>query len=140
MFNFFKDKKDENGNNLLSKIGSLLIHIAKIDEKYTAKEREIISKTLIELGAEQKELESLLNNAEKNEENANQILDFTKEIKNIDEKSKKKIIEALWTVVFSDGSSDMYEESLMRRLSGLLYLDNKIVGNIKEEIKNRVKK
>ena len=118
----------------------MLIHIAKIDEKYTAKEREIISKTLIELGAEQKELESLLNNAEKNEENANQILDFTKEIKNIDEKSKKKIIEALWTVVFSDGSSDMYEENLMRRLSGLLYLDNKIVGNIKEEIKNRVKK
>ena len=141
MINFFKKKEIKNNDiDSYSKVASLLIHIAKIDQSYTDKEKEIIVKTIVELGAEKENLENIIKNAEKNENDSNQILDFTKEVKNMNEIDKEKIIEALWTVVYSDGNSDMYEESLMRRLTGLLYLDKKKVGDIKEKIKEKLNK
>tara|TARA_Y100001970_G_scaffold177145_1_gene215849 strand:- start:29 stop:454 length:426 start_codon:yes stop_codon:yes gene_type:complete len=141
MINFFKKKENKNNDiDSFSKIASLLIHIAKIDQVYTDKEKEIIIKTIIELGAEKKDIENIVKNAEKNENDSNQILDFTKEVKNMNETDKEKIIEALWTVVYSDGNSDMYEENLMRRLTGLLYFDKKKVGDIKERVKEKLNK
>tara|TARA_B000000532_G_scaffold193509_1_gene159456 strand:+ start:1187 stop:1612 length:426 start_codon:yes stop_codon:yes gene_type:complete len=141
MINFFKKKEIKNNDiDSYSKVASLLIHIAKIDQSYTDKEKEIIVKTIVELGAEKENLENIIKNAEKNENDSNQILDFTKEVKNMNEIDKEKIIEALWTVVYSDGNSDMYEESLMRRLTGLLYLDKKKVGDIKEKVKEKLNK
>jgi len=141
MINFFKKKENKNNDiDSFSKIASLLIHIAKIDQVYTDKEKEIIIKTIVELGAEKENLENIIKNAEKNENDSNQILDFTKEVKNMNEIDKEKIIEALWTVVYSDGNSDMYEESLMRRLTGLLYLNKKTVGDIKEKVKEKLNK
>ena len=140
MFSFFKNKNktvDNNEDDLLSKIASLLIHAAKIDENYTAKEKEIINKTLLDLGAKKENMDELMLLAEKNESNSNQILHFTKEIKNLNDQNKEKIIEALWNVIYSDKDSDIYEENLMRRMSGLMYLDNKVVGNIKERIKSK---
>ena len=137
MLNFLKKKDNENNDNLLTKIGSLLIHAAKIDQNYTEKEKEIIKKTLINLGANKENIENLLITAEKNENDSNQILDFTKEIKNLDEEEKIKIIEALWNIIYSDEKSDDYEANLMRRLSGLLYIDNKVMGDIKEKIKSK---
>ncbi len=139
MFNFFKDNdsKDHSKKNeeLLAKTASLLIHAAKIDENYTDNERKIIKKTLIELGVKESKVEQIMLTAEINEEKSNQILDFTKEIKNAGTEFKVKIIETLWTIIYSNKEEDMYESNLMRRLSGLLYLDNKIVGDIKEKIK-----
>ena len=141
MISFFKKKENKNSNiDNLSKIASLLIHIAKIDQVYTDKEKGIIVNTIVKLGAEKENLEKIMKNAEKNETDSNQILDFTKEVKNMNEIDKEKIIEALWTVVYSDGNSDMYEESLMRRLTGLLYLDKKKVGDIKEKVKEKLNK
>ena len=119
----------------MSKTASLLIHAAKIDEKYTDTEKKIIKQTLLELGTNQSKIDQLILTAENNEKKSNQILDFTKEIKNTDEKFKIKIIESLWGIIYSNKDADMYETNLMRRLSGLLYLDNKIVGDIKEKIK-----
>ena len=137
MLNFFKKKnKDPEEIDILSKTASLLIHAAKIDQNYTNKEKFIIERTLIELGADKEKINQLMQNAEKNEKNSNQILDFTKDIKNTDQNFKIKIIESLWKIIYSDSASDMYETNLMRRLSGLLYLDNKLVGDIKEKIKN----
>ena len=137
MLNFFKKKnKDLEKIDILSKTASLLIHAAKIDQNYTNKEKLIIERTLIELGADKEKINQLMQNAEKNEKNSNQILDFTKEIKHTDQNFKIKIIESLWKIIYSDSASDMYETNLMRRLSGLLYLDNKLVGDIKEKIKN----
>ena len=118
----------------------MLIHIAKIDQNYTTKEKEIISQTILKLGAKKENIENIISIAEKNESNSNQILDFTKEVKNMEEVDKEKIIEALWTVVYSDGNSDMYEENLMRRLTGLLYLNKKKVGDIKERVKEKLNK
>ena len=142
MFSFFKNKNIDHNNDedIFSKVASLLIHIAKIDENYTTKEKEIISKTILELGAKKENIENIISIAEKNESNSNQILEFTKEVKNMGEEDKEKIIEALWTVVYSDGNSDMYEESLMRRLTGLLYLDKKKVGDIKAKVKEKLNK
>jgi uncharacterized tellurite resistance protein B-like protein len=142
MFSFFKNKNidHKNDEDIFSKVASLLIHIAKIDQNYTAKEKEIVSKTILELGAKKENIENIINIAEKNESNSNQILEFTKEVKNIEEVDKEKIIEALWTVVYSDGNSDMYEENLMRRLTGLLYLNKKKVGDIKERVKEKLNK
>ena len=137
MLNFFKKKnRDPEKIDILSKTASLLIHAAKIDQNYTNKEKLIIERTLIELGADKEKINQLMQNAEKNEKNSNQILDFTKEIKHTDQNFKIKILESLWKIIYSDSTSDMYETNLMRRLSGLLYLDNKLVGDIKEKIKN----
>ena len=144
MFKFLKkdDAKEKTKNNdeLLSKTTSLLIHAAKIDENYTDKEKEIIKKTLIELGAEESKADQIMLTAEINEEKSNQILDFTKEIKNADSEFKIKITETLWTIIYSNKEEDIYESNLMRRLSGLLYLDNKTVGDIKEKIKAKFAK
>ena len=141
MFKFFKNKnsseKTVNDDELLSKTASLLIHAAKIDEKYTDVEKKIIKQTLLELGANQSKIDQLILTAENNEQKSNQILDFTKEIKNTDEKFKIKIIESLWGIIYSNKDADMYETNLMRRLSGLLYLDNKVVGDIKEKMKKK---
>ena len=125
-----------NNSILISKTASLLIHAAKIDQNYSSKERDIIKKTMIELGAEISSLDELMKNAEINEDESNQILDFTQELKNAEDEYKIKIVEALWTIIFSDKDADMYETNLMRRLSGLLYIDNKTMGDIKEKIKN----
>ena len=137
MFNFLKkNRKDKTYEKEPAiKIAALLIHAAKIDENYTDKEKEIIKKTLVDLGLDGKKLIETIKNAEKLESNSNQILDFTKEIKGIDENSKKKIVESLWNIIYSDDESDIYEANLMRRLTGLLYLDKKIVGDIKEKAK-----
>ena len=142
MLNFFKKNspKEEKEIDILSKTASLLIHAAKIDENYTNNEKLIIEKTLIELGASKENLDELMKLAEQYEENSNQILDFTKDIKNTDQNFKIKLIESLWTIIYSDKDSDIYETNLMRRLSGLLYLDNKLVGDIKEKIKKKFNK
>jgi len=143
MFKFFKNDKNPNNNlinnnDLLTKTASLFIHAAKIDENYSNKEKEIIKKALLELGAKNSEIDEIIIKAEKLESNSNQILDFTKKIKNAEEDFKIKIIEALWIIIYSDKEADMYETNLMRRLSGLLYLDNKIMGDIKKKIKKRL--
>ena len=144
MFKFFKnnDSKDYSNKNeeLLTKTASLLIHAAKIDENYTDNERKIIKKTLIQLGIKELKADQIMLTAEINEEKSNQILDFTKEIKNAGTEFKIKIIETLWAIIYSNKEEDMYESNLMRRLSGLLYLDNKIVGDIKEKIKAKFAK
>ena len=141
MFKLFnKDKNKNQDNDKLSvKLAALLIHVARIDENYSSKEKDIIKKTLIELGEEEK-IGEIFNQAEELEKNSNQILEFTKEIKNKDEEFKIIIVEALWKIIFSDGTADIYESNLMRRLTGLLYLDNKIVGDIKNRIKNKINK
>ena len=141
MFTFLKkNPKDETSDtDTAVKIAALLIHAAKIDENYTYKEKEIIQKTLVDLGLDSKKLIETIENAEKLESNSNQILDFTREIKSIDEDSKKKIVESLWNIIYSDDQSDIYEANLMRRLTGLLYIDKKIVGDLKEKAKLKKK-
>ena len=135
MFNLFKKKEKEENNLSIIAIAAILVHSAKIDENYSDKERKIIQEALIEMGADIENINTIIENAEKQEKDSNQILDFTKEIKNINEKEKKIIVETLWNIIYSDEKADMYETNLMRRLSGLLYLDNKIVGNIKEKVR-----
>ena len=135
---FFKKNEIKN-NNFLTKVCALLIHAAKIDENYTDKEREIIKKTLMEFGVEDKNISKTIEEARIIEENSNQILDFTKEVKNLPEQDKITIIEALWSIIYSNKDADIYETNLMRRLAGLLYIDNKTMGDIKEKIKQNSK-
>ena len=137
MFDIFKKK--ENRVDIFIKITCLLVHAAKIDEIYTDKEREIIKKTILNLGIEKNEIEKILNEAENIESNSNQLLEFTREIKQLKQENKIKIVESLWEIIYSDDQSDIYEANLMRRLTGLLYLDNKVVGNIKEKIIKNIK-
>ena len=139
MFSLFKkniEKKSDDNHLSLISIAALLIHSAKIDENFTEKEKNIIKKALIEMGADQNDLDKILKDAELKEKDTNQILEFTKEVKNKNIKEKKIVIEALWNIIYSDENADMYETNLMRRLSGLLYLDPKVVGDIKEKIKS----
>ena len=139
MFNLFnKEKENKNDGNHLSliSVAALLIHSAKIDENFTEKEKTIIKNALIEMGADENNIDEIIIDAESREKDSNQILEFTKEVKNRSLDEKKIIIEALWTIIYSDEQADMYESNLMRRLSGLLYLDAKVVGDIKEKVKS----
>ena len=131
---FFK-KKEIKDNNFLTKVCALLIHAAKIDENYTDKEEEIIKKTLNELGVEIVNISKTIEDAKIIEESSNQILDFTREVKNLAEQDKIKIVEALWSIIYSNKDADIYETNLMRRLVGLLYIDNKTMGDIKEKVR-----
>ena len=131
---FFKNNKNQNNN--LIKISALLIHAAKIDENFTVEEEKIIEETLLNLGANKENVKQIIMESKKIEEKTNQILEFTKEVKNMEEDNKIKIIETLWRIIYSNKHADIYETNLMRRLAGLLYIDNKTMGDIKEKIKN----
>jgi len=141
MFNIFKKEETEIESNHPSivAVACLLIHSARIDENYTNKEKEIIKDAIIEMGGETENIDKIMQDAEEKEKDSNQILDFTREIKNINEEDKKIIIEALWDIIYSDKDADMYETNLMRRLSGLLYLNPKVMGDIKEKVRQKQK-
>ena len=134
----FSNKSNDKNTDLI-KVAALLIHAAKIDENYSDEEEKIINKTLLELGAKRENLENIMINAKKIEDDANQILDFTREIKNMNQENKIKIIKSLWQIIYSNQEADMYETGLMRKLAGLLYIDNKTMGDIKERIKKENK-
>ena len=142
MINFLKKKAKNitNDNKFYYNIAALLIHAAKIDENYEEVEKDIIKKTLIELGAGSSDIDILISNAETIEENSNQILNFTKEVKDAPLLDKIKIVESLWKIIYSNSDADIYETNLMRRLAGLLYIDSKTMGNIKEKAKRELKK
>ena len=132
---FFKESKNKTENEDLAKVAALLIHAAKIDENYSDQEKEIIKKTLLKIGAKIENIEKIIENGKKIEENTVQILDFTKEVKNMSNENKIRIIESLWQIIYSNKEADMYETNLMRRLAGLLYIDSKTMGDIKDKIK-----
>ena len=142
MINFFKNKEEKglDKDESFSKIAALLIHAAKIDKNYTNDEKEIIKQAMIDLGVKNIDIDKIMDNASIIEENSNQILNFTREIKNITETNKIKIIESLWKIIYSNNNADLYETNLMRRLAGLLYVDAKTMGNLKEKIKKNLLK
>ena len=133
---FFKDSTDKNERNHLIKIAALLIHAAKIDQNFSSQEKHLIRQVLLKFGATNQNVDEILKNGKEAENNSNQILDFTKEVKNMREDDKIKIIETLWRIIYSNKEADIYETNLMRRLSGLLYIDSKIMGDIKLKIEN----
>ena len=139
MFKFFIKENKKEIEDPLTKICALLVHAAKIDENFKDKEKKIIKKAIIELGANDKIIDDILIEAEEIEKKSNQILSFTKEVKSMDEDSKTKVIEILWDIIYSDNNPDMYENSLMRRLTGLLYLNPKTVGDLKNKVINKLK-
>ena len=133
-----KENKLDNNNDLIN-IACLMIHAAKIDENYTDKEKNIIKKTLSKLNKNDENIDNLILEAERKESDSNHIQDFTKNIKAMDKDNKIEVVKNIWTIILSDGSSDMYEENLMRRLAGLLYVDAKTMGNIKLDIQTKQK-
>ncbi len=137
---FGKNKQNKNINENLIKITALLIHAAKIDQIYSPQEKDIIKKALIKISGSNENIDKIIKDAEKIEDDSNQILDFTKEVKNMDNEMKIKIIETLWEIIYSNNEADMYETNLMRRLGGLLYIDNKIMADIKEKFRKKFSK
>ena len=135
---FFKNESIKTEKSFLIKTCALLIHAAKIDESYTKKEEEIIKKTLLELGAKKDTITQIIIDAKSIEENSNQILDFTKEVKKLAKTEKIKIIESLWSIIYSNDEADIYEVNLMRRLAGLLYIDSSTMNDIKDRIKKKL--
>ena len=133
---FFNKKNNESEKDDLTKVAALLIHAARIDENFSKSEENIIKKAIILMGANEQNLQSIIDNAKTLEENANQILDFTKEVKNMSDQNKIKIVETLWQIIYSNNKADIYEANLMRRLAGLLYIDNKTMGDIKAKIES----
>ena len=137
--NFFKKEKEINKNNS-TLIPALLIHAAKIDENYTEAEKKIITKAIMDLNKfDLNKAKQILKDAEKKEEESNQIIEFTREIKKYPIEFRLKIIEIIWKIVYSDGENDSYESSLIRKICGLLYVSDKDSGTIKERILNQLK-
>ena len=123
-----------NDKNLIN-VAALLIHAAKIDLDYSTKEENIIEQTMLKIGAKKENIKEIIQNGKVVENNSNQILEFTKEVKNMSNENKIKIIESLWKIIYSNNEADIYETNLMRRPAGLLYIDSKLMGDIKEKIK-----
>ena len=134
---FFKKNKNIKNDNNLSKVAALLIHAGKIDEDFSNEEEDIIKQAILKLGASQDNINRIIEEGKKIEENANQILDFTREVKSMNADDKIEIVETLWKIIYSNKKVDIYESNLMRRLAGLMYIDNKIMGDIKERVKNK---
>ena len=139
IFKFFNKKEQLDDNSDLLNVACLMIHAARIDESYTDKEKKIIKNTLSKLNDNNEDIDKLMLTAEKKESDSNHIQDFTRNIKAMDKENKIEIIKNIWSIIFSDGNSDIFEENLMRRLSGLLYLDAKTMGDIKLYIKSKKK-
>ena len=135
---FFKKKIEKQSNNQLIKIAALMIHAGKIDENFSKQEEIIIKQALLKMGANTENIQEIIEQSKIIEENANQILDFTKEIKVMNDDKKIEIIETLWRIIYSNQDADIYETNLMRRLAGLMYIDNKIMGSIQEKIKKEI--
>ncbi len=135
---FFKKKKEKQNNKQLIKIAALMIHAAKIDENFSEQEEMIIKQALLKMSANKENIQEIIEQSKIIEENANQILDFTKEVKAMDNEKKIEIIETLWRIIYSNKNADIYETNLMRRLAGLMYIDNKIMGSIQEKIKKEI--
>ena len=140
IFNLIQNKKSEKAeseNEDLIKILALLIHAAKIDENYSEKEKKLII-SFVEISSKKKldkeQINSLIDQAEQYEKNSNQILEFTQEVKKMDFNTKRRVLEFLWKIILSDNKSDVYESNLMRRICGLLYLPDKLSGEIKLDI------
>ena len=128
-----KDKQ----NIELTKIVSLLIHAAKIDENYTDKEKDLINNFInkfSEENSQNKTSSEIFEEAEKQEKDSNHILEFTREIKKMDMKIRILVLETLWEIVLSDKKSGIYESNLIRRICGLLYISDKISGEVKLSI------
>ena len=137
IFKFFNKNKEKPEVNLESvNVACLLIHAAKIDENYTSEEKEIIKKTVKKLYPDLDNLDEIVLKAERKENDSNHIQEFTKDVKSLSMENKIIIVETLWRIILSDGKSDIYENNLMRRLAGLLYLDDKIVGETKVKVLN----
>ena len=135
---FNKDEKQNNDSNLID-VACLMIHAAKIDENYTDIEKKIIKNTLTKINDNKEDLDKIMIEAEKKEADSNHIQEFTRNIKMMEKENKKEVIKNIWTIILSDGNSDMYEENLMRRLAGLLYIDDKTIGEIKLNIQSKLK-
>ena len=135
---FLKKKIEKQNNKQLIKIAALMIHAGKIDENFSKQEEIIIKQALLKMGANTENIQEIIEQSKIIEENANQILDFTKEVKVMDEEKKIQIIETLWRIIYSNKDADIYETNLMRRLAGLMYIDNKIMGSIQEKIKKEI--
>ena len=133
---FFKENKNKNEIDDLSKVAALLIHAAKIDQNFTEKEEKIIELAILKIGANNQNIKIIIEKGKTIENDSNQILEFTREVKKMSEKKKILVVETLWQIIYSNNEVDMYETSLMRRLAGLLYIDNKIMADIKDKIKN----
>ena len=140
IFNLIKNKKSEKAqseNGDLIKILALLIHAAKIDENYSEKEKKLII-SFVEMSSNKKldkeQISNLVDQAEQYEKNSNQILEFTQKVKKMDINTKRRVVEFLWKIILSDNTSDVYESNLMRRICGLLYLPDKLSGEIKLDI------
>ena len=145
ILNFLKkDKKNDfnDHNKELTKMIALLIHAARIDENYTENEKKIIinfAEMSSKKNLSKNEILDLISKAEEYEKNSNQILEYTQEVKKLDLKSKQLVLEFLWKIILSDDKSDVYESTLMRRICGLLYLPDKLSGEIKSNILKRKK-
>ena len=134
---FFNKNNEKTDTNLETiNIACLLIHAAKIDENYTSEEKEIIKKTVKKLYPDLDDLDEVITQAERKENDSNHIQEFTRDVKSLSTENKIIIVETLWRIILSDGKSDIYENNLMRRLAGLLYLDDKIVGETKVKLLN----
>ena len=137
IFKFLNKSKGEPDANVESvNVACLLIHAAKIDENYTSEEKEIIKKTVKKLYPDLDNLDKVVTQAEQKENDSNHIQEFTKDVKSLSTENKIIIVETLWRIILSDGKSDIYENNLMRRLAGLLYLEDKIVGETKVKVLN----
>ncbi len=133
------EKKELNLEDLIG-ISALLIHTAKIDEHYSEKERSLILEFIKSFETNEETINQVLDKAENLEKNSNQLINYTNIIKKYSLDNKKIIVQELWKIILSDNTSDPYESNLVRKICGLIYLPDKMSGEIKLKVMKELKK
>ena len=147
MFKSFFNKKIKNDakkvsvidDNLFT-IACILVEAALVDDNFGDEEKNIIIKILQKNYNLDKieDINNTLEKAIKTCKESSDLITYTKKIKqNWSIEKRIEVIEMLWKVCLVDGVIEPYEDMLIRRVSGLIYVDDKNRNLAK---KNAIKK
>tara|TARA_B100000579_G_scaffold215870_1_gene176507 strand:+ start:902 stop:1345 length:444 start_codon:yes stop_codon:yes gene_type:complete len=130
------EEKNEKFDTIQIAISTLMIQTAIYDGVFDEKEKSAILgliKNYFNLNEDEKI--SLFEIAMKVNDDSNDMQQFTRVLNdNLSEKEKLSIIEMLWKIIIADGHIDDYENALIRKISGLLYISDKDIGLIKKKL------
>ena len=135
------NKIDEKIFKLQVSVCIILVDIAKIDGDFTGEEKKIITSILKnDFNVEETNINEMILKAEDFLKKEDSIYDFTQVInQNLDNDDKYELLKSLWRLVYVDHNKDIYEEHLVKKIAGLLDLDNRDVIAARLTIKDELK-
>jgi uncharacterized tellurite resistance protein B-like protein len=120
-------------------VAALMVHAATMDDTFDEAERRTIERLLGErFKLAPDAVKALLAAAERRAAESNQLYAFTRlAVEKLDEAGRVQLIEMLWEVAYADGVLDPDEDTLLRRVAGLLYVSDHDRGEARKRALRR---